>query len=377
MLVLDDDDLRSAVRSLAFDPLRRGRYALDGVLRRNVQALVTLQDLRHPLRFAYSVKTNPDRELLTLVCEAGLYAEVISPQELQLAIELGFENRTIYNGPQPAWRSSESPGIVFADSIEAYLENLRRLEGSLIGVRVRPPGVSSRFGIDESQLPALCEAIRSSGRRTLGISLHVRPQDFDGRNWRDIVGLAIDLARQVERRTRARVTAFDVGGGKTPLEFDRAFARGDFAWLLRETALALPYTHAIFAEPGQAVVTPGHVFVAPVLEIRRADGRTDVVVDAGYPDLPQITTFPHRVLAVCERNGRYDVELLEPGNDCVLGCTCLEYDIIRKDVRLPHDLDRLRALIVADVGAYDVSMGFDFARGGNNVRHEPTGVTAG
>jgi diaminopimelate decarboxylase len=86
-----------------------------------------------------------------------------------------------------------------------------------------------------------------------------------------------------------------------------------------------------------------------------------VVVDAGYPDVPQIGTFPHRVLALVDGG----VRLLPPGNDRILGCTCLEYDVIRDGVRLPARIDRLQAIVVADAGAYDTSMSFDFARAGN------------
>ena len=202
------------------------------------------------------------------------------------------------------------------------------------------------------------------------MSLHVRPEDYGGRSWRQIVAHALEFARTLEERCRVKVTAFDVGGGKSPVEFDRAIAAGDFAWLLRESLAALPYAHAVFAEPGQAVVTPIEFMVAPVLEIRREGGRTDVVVDAGYPDLPQIRTYEHRVLAIV--NG--DVHLLGKGTDRILGCTCLEYDVIRDDVRLPARLEHLQAIVVADAGAYDTSMGFEFARGGNRAVDDRIGV---
>lgn len=373
MLVLDDDDLCTAVRGLKLDYRARGRHALYDVARRNVQALGQFEALRAPLRFAYSVKTNPDRALLEMFCDAGLYAEVISPEELTLALSLGFGLRTIYNGPHPAWRAEGIPGIVFSDSAQSFAENARRLEGTLVGIRVRPPGIQSRFGVGEDELRDVYHAIRSTGRRSVGVSMHVRPQDFRGRRWREVVAGAIELARAIERHARTRVTAFDVGGGNTPVEFDRALASGDFAWLLREVTLALPYTNAVFAEPGQAIVTPTAVFVAPVLEIRRHRGRTDVVVDAGYPELPQVTTFPHRVLAVAGD----DVRLLGEGRDRILGRTCLEYDILRDHIRLPSDARALQAVVIADVGAYDASMGFDFARGGNRAIDEWNGVEPG
>ncbi len=373
MLALDDDALRIAVARVNPDPTRRTRYVLYDVLRRNFQALAVVESLRAPLRFAYSVKTNPDPELLALANEAGLYAEVIGPQELELAHRIGFANRTIYNGPHPAWRAGDVPAIVLSDSPEAFVENARRLDGALVGIRVRPPGIPSRFGIVESQLDAICDAIRASGRRTTAVSLHVRPEDFGDRSWRQIVASAIDVAREIERRTSAKVTVFDVGGGKTPVEFDQSLAAGDFAWLLRETVAALPSAHAIFAEPGQAVVTPCAFVVAPVLEIRRCNGVTDVVVDAGYPDVPQIRSFPHRVLAVTDG----DITLLDRGPDRILGCTCLEYDVIRGDVRLPAEVDAIEAIVIADAGAYDYSMGFDFARGGNRGVDDRIGVPGG
>ncbi len=373
MLALDDDALRASVGRVNPDPARRARYSLYDVLRRNIQALAVIESLRAPLRFAYSVKTNPDRELLEFVNDTGLYAEVIGPEELELVHSLGFANRTIYNGPYPAWRMSDVPAIVFSDSPEAFAENARRMEGALVGIRVRPPGIASRFGVVESQLDDVCAAIRDSRRRTTGVSLHVRPEDFGHRSWRHVIATAIEFARDIERRTGAKVTAFDVGGGKTPVEFDQSLAAGDFVWLLRETMAALPYAHAIFAEPGQAVVTPGGFVVAPVLEIRRCGGVTDVVVDAGYPDLPQIRTFPHRVLAIVDG----EIVFLEPGNDRILGRTCLEYDVIRDDACLPANLDALQAIVIADAGAYDESMSFDFARGGNTAVDDRIGVPGG
>ena len=373
MLALDDDALRIAIGSVNPDPARRARYFLYDILRRNIEALAVLESLRPPLRFAYSVKTNPDRGLLEIVRDAGLYAEVISPQELELAHQLGFENRTIYNGPFPAWRTRDVPGIVFSDSPEAFHENARRLEGALVGIRVRPPGIHSRFGIVESQLDDVCQAIRACARRTTGVSLHVRPEDFSGRAWREVVASSIEYARYIERKSGAKITAFDVGGGKTPVEFDQSVAAGDFAWLLRETTAALPYAHAIFAEPGQAVVTAAAFVVAPVLEVRRAAGATDVVVDAGYPDLPQIRAFNHRVLAIVDG----EPMSLEGGHDRILGCTCLEYDLIRDDVCLPSRLEAMEAIVIADAGAYDESMSFEFARGGNSAHDDRIRVPGG
>ncbi len=364
MLVLDDDDLRDAIRRLGIDPARPGRYRLDNVIRRNFEALSASMQLRSPLQFAYSVKTNPDPAFLTAARAAGLYAEVIGPQELALAHEFGFANNTIYNGPYPAWQAGALPGMIFADSLEAFVENARRFSDGITGLRVRPAGIMSRFGVPHENVADAAAAIRTTGRTAVGVSFHVRPEDYAERTWRDVVEDALLFSLQIERTTRARVIAFNVGGGRTPLEFDRSIAAGDLAWLIRTVTSALPAIQVIFSEPGQAVATPCGIYVAPVLERRRHE----VVVNAGYPELSQIRTFDHRVLGVFKND---EIALLPKGEERILGRTCLEYDVIRDEVRLPDDADALQAIVIADAGAYDYSMAFNFALGGNSERNDP------
>lgn len=363
MLALDDGDLCDSVRRIGVDPAVARRYDLDGIIRRNFEALATTAAARPPLQFAYSIKTNPDPAFAGEALRANLFAEVISPQELAFALSLGFGNRTIYNGPWPAWQAGAAPGIAFADSVAAFAENAHRLPDTVCGFRVRPEGISSRFGIAREDVPDAIAAIRASGRRSIALSFHVRPQDYGSRTWREIVDEVVAFGKDLERATRSRIAAFDVGGGPTPAEFDRLVAAGDLTWLISTVTLELPSTEAIYLEPGQAVATPCAVYVAPVLERRSRS----VVIAAGYPEVSQIRTFPHRVLGIYDDG---TVQLLRDGTDCILGRTCLEYDIVRNDVRLPAQLDSLRAVVIADAGAYDSSMAFGFGLGGNKQRDE-------
>jgi diaminopimelate decarboxylase len=363
VLALADDELLFELGRVPIEGIRRARVLFGDVLERNMRELGSYAQRHPPLQFAYSVKTNPDWRVLRAALAAGLYAEVIGPQELDKTERAGFAGRTIYNGPVPAWRNGGvAPGIVFSDSIEAYLTNAERLPATLVGVRIRPDGISSRFGVPRDRFEELASAVRTSGRAQCAVSFHVRPQDFGERSWRDVAGSAIEAAAWLERATGCEVIVFDVGGGKTPAEFDAAVLAGDFEWATARATAALRNLRMLVAEPGQAIVTPVSAVIAPVLEIRREGAQRAIVVDAGYPDLPQIRTFAHRLVALFAG----EATLLPPGNDRVLGCTCLEYDVIGEGVRLPARLDRLHAVAIADTGAYDWSMGFDFARGGNN-----------
>jgi diaminopimelate decarboxylase len=337
-----------------------GRVLLERIAARNFKKLAAYQEQQPLLHFAYSVKTNPAELVLKQAAAAGLFAEVISPQELESAVRAGFTPaHTIYNGPIPAHTCAAAPAIIFADSADAYARDIDRFPASLIGIRVRPPGISSRFGITEDEIPRIIQITREQRRTEVCVSFHVRPQDYTT-GWRSLVHATVALAVRYERESGARVVAFDIGGGKRPEEFDQAIEAGDFDWLQSFVAAALPGVTRIFAEPGQALATPLEAVFARILEVRQHGGKVDIVIDAGYPDLPQLQTFTHRLFI---RSARGLTPISHNGSSCILGRTCLEYDIIAQNVTLPEDLAVGDRIVIADCGAYDASMRFAFARG--------------
>ena len=354
MLSLPDGDLYDAVRSVPLEADRMSRHRLESVISRGFSALRAIAETDPRLVFAYSVKTNPADGMLAAARRNGLAAEVIGPEEYALAVRHGFE-QIVWNGPYPAARTGCEPAIVFADSLEAFVSNCdgRR---SLAGLRVRPLRIDSRFGHSCGGVGRFVDALAATSVAEFGVSFHVRAEDFARRAWRDIVEDVLAFAGAAERASGARCIAFDVGGGRTPQEFDAAVDSGDFTWLAERVGSELSSVRTIVAEPGQEVATPCGIVVAPILEKRAGS----IVIAAGYPDLPQCGTFQHRALAVYDDG---EIELLGRGDGIILGPTCLEYDIVRRDVRLER-LERMTAVIIADAGAYDESMSFNFARGG-------------
>jgi len=138
-----------------------------------------------PVQPALSVKTNPRPELLLLACEHDFFAEVISPQELAAAIEVGFPpQRIIYNGPRRLERGAVY--CAFADSTQAFEHYCVREEIEVAGLRIRPSGIDSRFGVQSHALARCAHAAKAAGRHALGVSFHARPQDYGRRRWSDI-----------------------------------------------------------------------------------------------------------------------------------------------------------------------------------------------
>lgn len=170
----------------------------------------------------------------------------------------------------------------------------------------------------------------------------------------------------VERETGIAVVAFDAGGGRSSAELDASIAAGEFDRLRAEIQTNLPHVREIVLEPGQEIAEATEALCVPILEVRHRGSRTDVVLDAGLPDLPYASKVPHRIFLL--QDGA--LRRLPEGSDRLLGRTCLEDDVLAC-VTLPEPLNASGRVIIADCGAYDASMQFAFAQGrisGNTAR---------
>jgi diaminopimelate decarboxylase len=321
---------------------------------------------------SFSFKTNPRSELLALARDAGFFAETISEDEVAWAFRNGFTpGRTIYNGPLPLLKrpGPEPLGVVFADSVEAFVSNRQRRLALVAGVRLRPSMITSRFGVPVEDEPELLAAVSADSHDTpLAVSFHSRREDFKGASWRDVAGDVVQRAIALERHTGRRVCAFDVGGGWTPEQFDETF-ESDMTWVVERITTSLPACTQLFFEPGQAVCTPTEALLTEVVEVRRRRGRQEVIADLGYPDWPHMHEYAHPIFAW--RDERW--QAVGHGPDRLGGRTCLEYDLV-EGLQFPPDVIAGDRLMIGDVGAYDHSMAFDFARGrcaehDSSVRH--------
>ena len=361
-MVAETDDL-AAHAAVGETPCRIYR---EHVARRRLAQVAAVRDaLSRPgvaVRTGFSFKTNPRRELVMLAREYGFLAETIARDEIQWAEQVGFPlEETIYNGPEPLLDRTDGArlALAYADSIEAFVRNVRLGVAHVHGVRLRPAMIGSRFGVpleDDPDLRAAVDAVPEA--MPIAVSFHARREDFHGASWRDVAGDVLERAASIERQTGRHVVAFDVGGGWTPEQFDADFA-SDMGWVLDRIAALLPHCTQLIAEPGQAVCTPTEAIVTEVLEVRERRGRREAIADVGYEDWPEMHSYIHGLFVW--RSGRWTP--LGRGPDRLGGRTCLEYDFV-DGLRFPPDLAAGDRLLITDAGSYDHSMSFTFARGG-------------
>ncbi len=311
------------------------------------------------LRLATSVKTNPEPKLLAVARRHGAYAEVISPGELALALRVGFAaSEIVYNGPFrcDADRAPDPLAFAFADSIEALDRYLHDAVTEVPGVRIRPGGIDSRFGVPAARLDEVARLVREARPKSFALSFHVRPQDYGGRTWPELAYAVIAAAVNLTETTRTPIVAFDGGGGWTPDAFDELLDV-ELANVAHALGERLPTVRELIIEPGQAMATPTEALITSIVEVRHNRPGRDVVVDATIALLPKIDAYPHRIYAV---DGD-DTTLLQTGFDRIFGCACLEDDILARGVALPASVSEGDRLIIADCGSYDASMAFAFA----------------
>jgi len=345
----------------------------------------TCLDREGLVRIAYSVKTNPHRALMELAKQNGLLAEAITTLELQHALNCGFStDQIILNGPAQGWLASiPIPGplyAVFADSLER-LEILWKqgIQAQIIGVRLRPLTVSSRFGINLEEFEEIYDLINLLQRfdnQALGVHFHVQSDVSGVKSWWEIYEAMLYWARTLQEGSGQPIRCLDVGGGWFPNDFVEEFVP-KLPGAIRRAKELLPKLQSFVIEPGKALAQPCIALATRVLEIRhpRKDMRgnndketkeVEIVVDASISDLPMAPHFPHRLLA-CSPDGSWVP--VRDGESRILGRNCMESDILAQRTEIPNWLQVGDMLIILDAGAYDASMAYKLGTG-NAARGE-------
>lgn len=322
-----------------------------------------------PMLPALSVKTMPDIQLGRAAAAAGMWAEAISANEVRWAVASGgfSPEHVILNGPLAPYILDELEypiAIAFADSLEA-LERIPIRKVQRVGVRLRPPFVRSRFGVqldDAKTFQLLVEAARRIGQ-TAPLAWHVHlPSDVLGHTrWWAAADACLEWIREIECLASAEADVLDIGGGWHHADFKSVFLR-ELPQFVSRAAASMKGLQRVVIEPGKAISTDSMVLVTTVVESREARrSRREVVVDASIADLPMSQYQPHRVLWIPDHQS--GAKWLHRGEDRILGCICMENDVLAPDVYLPDGVREGDRLIFLDAGAYNASMAWEFGNG--------------
>lgn len=319
---------------------------------------------------SYSFKTNSLPWLLSFMHRRGVWAEVVSDSEHELALAVGFSpDRIVFNGPvkgRDRLRQALLHGTVInLDSkrevrwaAELAAEESDRVLRAGLRVNwdldVRCPGentvagTSSRFGFnaENGELGQAITTLESAGVHVTGLHMHrnSRTQSLE------VFRAAAAVAAEVITSHQLRLDWIDIGGGffNSP---GGSPTFGQYVSAIRKEldgTIDVEQTRLI-VEPGGSLIAVPLEFHAQVIDVKKIGGQRFVITDASRTDIdPQFRREKEFGL-------RLETASTESAPEQVVcGFTCMENDrlTVLKDAPLLGEGDRI---VFERVGAYTMS----------------------
>ena len=324
-----------------------------------------------PALVCYALKANSNQAVIRTLARLGAGADVVSGGELKRARAAGVPaDKIMFSGvgktdAELALAVEEGIFCVNVES-DGELDRLSTIAAGKgrvaeISVRVNPDidarthakiatGKSeNKFGIPISRARAVyAHAARLPGLRVTGVDMHIGSQIIDLTPFEDAFALLSEFV-QTLRAEGHTIGHIDLGGGLgVPYREDNEPPPlpDDYAAIVKRATRGLGCK--LIFEPGRVLVGNAGILVTRVLELKRGEAKTFVIVDAGMNDLIRPTLY----------EAHHDIRTVRapvPGEARiradVVGPVCESGDFIALDRELPQvavgDL-----LAVMTAGAY-------------------------
>ena len=318
---------------------------------------------------AYSYKTNYCPYICAHVHGLGAMAEVVSEMEFEFALRLGVSHeRIIVNGPLHSAafveRLLEEDVCFNADSVRllglvADHASKSPSKNYRIGLRFNFPvadGGCSRFGIaaDESHLKAVHEALDSTPNLSVrSLHCHFSTSMRSLESFRSRVNQLADIH---ETHFRDQPVEFlNVGGGffsRMPDSLREQFS-GDVPTLeqygqtLGEAVGArLAGKDITFViEPGTAIVADSSCYIARVADVKDVFGRCYALIEGSVHTIKPTMNSKNLPFYVAGPGADGEARTCD-----IVGYTCMETDIINRDVSVAIDAGDY--VVFENVGGY-------------------------
>jgi diaminopimelate decarboxylase len=314
----------------------------------------------------YSVKANPNLNILAFFLAQGAGLEIASAGELYQAREAGCPpGRLLFAGPgktpdELQLALTEGVGEIHAESM-LELQRIAKIAADLrrtapVAIRINPEadaqggamrmgGKPAPFGIDEELLDAALDfALSQPSIEFRGIHLFAGTQVLDSEVLLAQYRKGVQIARRVAARLGEPLHSLDFGGGlgvpyfphEQPL--DLAALKAGLANLEREIDADPDFAGTrLVIEPGRYLIAEAGVYLTRVLDVKMSRGKKFIILDGGMNhhlaasgNLGQTIkrNFP---IAVATKWGKPDEESVE-----VVGPLCTPLDTLGRAVALPR-----------------------------------------
>ncbi len=345
------------------------------------QRIAQLQHCLHPeVRLCYSMKANPNPSIVRTIYQHGVYSEICSPLELDIALSAGVRpEHMLYLGPGKSMAELErilSLGIRYViveslQELQAVQEIAsRRGINAEVGLRINPRetargarlkmgGAARQFGIDEEQLPEVLAAGASmSCVHIVGLHGYLGTRILQADTIAANVRCMLDAADRLMTEGQAVLRYVGVGGG-----FGIPYYPGEvYLDLDSLAALTQPMFEAfcdqypeveILAESGRFLVAESGSYLVQARYTKQSQGVRFVITDGGVHQFAAAGGAG----SLAKRN--YPIEALVQGREerstyHISGPLCTPDDLIGRGVELPS-LQQGDVLAIRHAGAYGLT----------------------
>lgn len=339
----------------------------------------------------YSVKANPNRQVLKTIFAQGIGADAASAGEVMLARELGLPKERIYYSAPGKTAQDIAETIGCACLIADSLDEIERIETiaaertmhAAIGLRINPnfsfageTGLPSKFGVDEDAAIRFLRQFQGRHVSVTGLHVHLKSQVLDAAALARCHRKLLAIAGRFEQEAGIELSYVNLGSG-IGVPYALEDSPLDLETLGRETCEAIRAfrrTHPkvrFYLESGRFLVGPNGVYVTTVCDRKVSHGKTFVLLrnTMGGFLRPSLARLLERSAAdgrppACEPlyTGKNAFRFTAPGKTgaerevvTLVGSLCTAADVIAEDIELP----RLRCgdvVAVSNAGAYAAAL---------------------
>ncbi len=323
--------------------------------------------------FGYSVKTNSLPGLLQHIRSYGIFAEVVSDEEYELAMLCGCpENTIIFNGPIKSekylLRAITNGAIINIDSwheIESIRRNKPTQYGN-IGVRVnvdterfldedigyKEDGFRFGFSSDSGELSEIIKILsRLYGRESFGLHFHCNSRTRDLRVYQAIAEYAVHIIDQY----KLSPTFLNIGGGFFGGVEGKPSADAYISTISNVLNQAVDQNRTkLIIEPGSALIGSAIDYYTTVLDVKTIKLNRFVTIDGSRVHIDPLWNKT-KYMYSCGNS----YQKVFSGNQIICGYTCMDHDRIMAVVNGP-EIAIGDSIIFHRVGAYTITFGGPF-----------------
>lgn len=329
-----------------------------------------------PMKVHYAVKANATPKLLRIISARGFGADCVSGNEIDLAVECGFDPGKIYyagvgkTDEEIVTGLRHGIGCFNIESIEEIdiLSRLASKEGkkATIALRINPnidahtheyitTGLKeNKFGIDLSLVEEAIRKVKESDSLDLGgLHFHIGSQITISEPFRILCERINELKTKL-RLDGTELRFFNVGGGlgidydhpdENPIPDFRAY----FDTILSN--IDLDEGQEVHCELGRSIVGQCGTLISKVVLVKKGLEKNFIIVDAGMSDLirPALYGAHHKIENI---SASPDTPIMTYD---VVGPICESSDVFGKNELLP-ETKRGELVAFRSAGAYGSAM---------------------